>query len=54
MQELHSEVFVAHPKQLGMATVQQLFPTITYGAIQVVHDVLELQILQNGISSEHN
>ena len=54
MHELHREVFVAHPKQLLMATAQHMFPTLTYGAIHVVHSVVELQILQNGISYEHS
>ena len=54
MHELQSEVLVAHPKQLGIAIEQHIFPTLTYGAIHVVHNVVELQILQNGISSVHN
>lgn len=54
MQELHIEVFVAQPRQLAMAISQHIFPTLTYGVIHVVHTVIELQVLQNGISSLHS
>ena len=51
MQELHIEVLVAHPRQLAMAIAQHIFPTLTYGVMHVVHTVIELHVLQNGISS---
>lgn len=39
-----------HPAQFGILFLQHVLPILTYGVIQVIQAVLELQTEQNGMS----
>ena len=54
MQLSHWLGLALHPVQKGIATVQQLVPIIWFGAMQVVHELVEVHVEHLGRVTEHS